>query len=264
MLSSSRFLKVLLCTFAAFAVSGCQSNPWSDFYQSEIKLPENAPYSGRPQCIPVRDFDSSVLDYLRSDYVVIGHSQFNAGSNVSLESLRTFGDTIKSDVILYAVGNATHTQSAMVVPHFTPGRQQTTYISGYGSNGSSFYGTANTYSSGTYSSSVVPVTIVRQDYGALFLKKNWMPVILGVIPRPLTPAEAASAGTNGGLRVHLVIRNSPAFDANIFEGDIVLEAAGQTPHDFWIGLENWAGKTVKLVILRDGKKIEKSLSLNGS
>lgn len=255
-------IATLILALSGVLFSGCQGNPWRDFYQTYQELPAEAPFNGPPSCVPVPEFDASVLEQLRNGFVVIGYTSFNAGANISLADLQSFGESIKADLILYAIGNATQTQSAMVVPHFNPGRQQTTFINGYGSNGSSFYGTANSYSSGTYSTSVVPVTVYRQDYGAVFLKKAWISPLLGVVPRPLTPEESMRAGTNNALYVLTVIRGTPAFRADIFEGDIVLEAGGTTPHEFWTSIESWSGKSVKFVILRQGQRVVKQVTLN--
>ena len=256
---NTKTLRIFSLIFSFF-LCGCQ-NPWKDFYQAGTLLPDDAPYTGQPNCIPSNDFDASVKEYLRNDYVLVGSTSFNAGGNVSLQDLQAFGSSVKADTILYSVGNRTQTQSAMVVPHYNPGTQQTTYVNGYGSNGSSFYGTANTYSSGTYTSSVVPVTIVRQDYSAVFLKKNWYKRILGMLVRPLTPGEVSRVGTNSGGYVDIVVRGTPAFRSDFFEGDIILDADGKPPAEFFPFIERWAGKEVIFNVLRNGGKITKKVQL---
>ncbi len=251
--------RLAVMTTLGVLLSGCQ-NPWKDFYQGNA-LPENAPYSGKPTCVAVQEFDPVIQEYIRNDFIPMGRTTFNAGNNVRLDDLQSFGESIKADVILYAVGNRTQTQSAMVVPQYNPGSQQTTYLSGYGSNGSSFYGTANTYNSGTYSSTVVPVTVVRQDYAAFFLKKNWQKRILGIMPRDLTPDEIRKVGTNSAIYIGLIVRGTPAFLADLFEGDIILEVNGMTPMAFWSSIDNFKGKEVKFVILRNDQKITKTVRL---
>ena len=233
----------LICSLSLCALlSGCQ-NPWKDFYQG-MTLPADAPDNGLPDCKQVSDFDASIKEYMRENYFPIGQSSFNAGNNVGTGDLQDFGATIKADVILYGVGNRTTTQSAMALPQYTPGTQQTTYLNGYGSNGSSFYGTANTYSPGTYTTTVVPVTIVRQDYCAVYLKKSWFKPVLGVIRVPVSADQARLVGTNNALLITIVMRRTPAFYADLYEGDYILEFNGLTgqksrPRDRIAHLPQW-------------------------
>lgn len=151
----------------------------------------------------------------------------------------------------------------MVIPQFHPGTQQTTYLSGYGSNGSSFYGTANTYSSGTYTSTVVPVTVVRMDYLAVYLKRNWNKVILGIHYGPVTPEQARLVGTNSALLAEAILRRTPAFDADIYEGDILLEANGRKVNfdNFSDFLSAHRGQYVDFLIYRNGSRITKKVKL---
>jgi S1-C subfamily serine protease len=255
--------RLILALIVCALLSGCQ-NPWKDFYQG-MTLPADAPDNGLPDCRQVSDFDASIKEYMRENYFPMGQSVFNAGNNVGTGDMQKFGATIKADVILYAVGNRTTTQSAMAVPQYNPGTQQTTYLNGYGSNGSSFYGTANTYSSGTYSTTVVPVTIVRQDYYAVYLKKNWNKPILGIAREPVTAEQAKVVGTNNALLVTIVARRTPAFYADIYEGDCILEFNGRRvpldDEEFSALLDKHRGQEIELLIYRNGSKVKKKIRL---
>ncbi len=254
----------LICALAlSVLLAGCQ-NPWKDFYQG-YALPPEAPDNGLPDCRQVSDFDSAIKELMRENYMPFGQSHFNAGNDVSFGEMQQFGASIKADVVLYGVGNRTSTQSAMVLPQFNPGTQTSTYVSGYGSNGSSFYGTANSYSTGTYSTTVVPVTVVRQDYVAVYLKKNWNKPILGINRRPVTAEEARVVGTNNALVVTIVIRRSPAFAADLYEGDCVLEFNGQKvpvdDEEFGELLDKNRGREIELLIYRGGSRLTKKIRL---
>lgn len=253
-----RYFLILIAT--AFLI-GCQ-NPWKEFYQGATPPPD-APDNGLPQCIPVADFESKIKEFAREGFTAFGQSSFNAGNNVSLDDLQNFGATLKADVILYAVGNRTMTQSAMALPQYHPGTQTSTYVSGYGSNGSSFYGTANSYSSGTYSTTVVPVTVVRQDYAAVFLKKEWIKPALGTITETVSPEQARQIGTNTAVYVSIVRRNTPAHSADIFEGDYILEVNGVRVNKEMLRmmLAQYRGKEVELLIYRNGAKMKKKVQL---
>ena len=244
-------------------LAGCQ-NPWKDFYQG-MTLPADAPDNGLPDCRQVTDFDGALKELMREHYSPFGQSSFNGGNNVSFAEMQQFGASIKADVILYGVGNRTTTQSAMALPQYNPGTQSSTYISGYGSNGGSFYGTANTYSSGSYSTTVVPVTIVRQDYLAVYMKKSWLKPILGIHRMPVTAEQARAIGTNNALLITIVMRRTPAFNADLYEGDCILEFNGQkVPIDeeaFSALLDKNRGKEIELLIYRDGSRLTKKIRL---
>ncbi len=254
----------LICALAlGVLLAGCQ-NPWKDFYQG-MTLPAEAPDNGLPDCRQVSDFEGALKELLRENYFLVGQSSFNGGNNVSFGEMQEFGASIKADVILYGVGNRTATQSAMALPQYNPGTQSTTYVSGYGSNGSSFYGTANTYSSGTYSTTVVPVTIVRQDYLAVYLKKSWFKPILGIHRMPVTAEQARVVGTNNALLITIVMRRTPAFFADLYEGDCILEFNGEKvpldEEEFSALLDKNRGKEIELLIYRGGSRLTKKIQL---
>ena len=241
----------LLCSLALAALlAGCQ-NPWKDFYQG-AQLPADAPDNGLPDCRQVSDFDAAIKEYMRENYFPFGQSVFNAGNNVGTGDMQDFGATIKADVILYAVGNRTTTQSAMALPQYNPGTQQTTYLNGYGYGGT-FSGTATTYTPGTYSSQVVPVTVTRMDYSALFLRKRVTRPALGISVRGMTSAEASSVGTNSAVAIELVMRNTPAFEADVMDGDFLLEIDGLKIPDvptFLSTIDAKRGQTIRVLLSR--------------
>jgi hypothetical protein len=129
----------LLC-LVALALGGCDS-PWERFY-SGIETPADYAYGGSTACHRV-DSPDDVKAYLLDGYAVFGESSFNPGGGVSLDSLQAQGEKVGADIVLYWAGNAQTSQSAMVIPQYNPGTQQTTYLNGYGYGGS-FSGTATT------------------------------------------------------------------------------------------------------------------------
>lgn len=250
----------LLCLIA-LALGGCTS-PWEQFY-SGTELPGDYAYGGATQCYRV-DKPEDVKEYLKEGFVVFGESNFNAGGGVSLGSLQAYGEKVGADVVLYWAGNARTTQTAMVIPHYNPGTQQTTYVNGYGSGGS-FSGTATTYSPGTYSSEVVPVTVTRMDYSALFLRKRVTKPALGIRVREMTSAEASAVGTNSAVGIDLVVRHAPAFEADVMDGDYLLEIDGKKIPDvktFLAVIEAKRGQTISLLLSRRGNRFTKTIRTN--
>jgi len=263
-------MRVLLIIVAGLLLSGCQApNYWEQYYQGQ-DIPAKYTYSGRTLCTAGNA--EACKNLIRDCFLYIGETNFRAAGNVDLESLQKLGEKVGADVIVYAVDNEQTSQGARVVPIYHPGAVSTTYANGYGSAygtyGSAtanYYGTATTYNSGTYSTAVVPVTIVQRDYHAVFFRKGPTKRILGIMVKPLEQSEVAKLGTNNALCVDLVFRGTPAFTADIFEGDYILEINGQklnTPATFYKLIENLEGQKITIVIIRNGNKITKEIQLN--
>ena len=247
----------LLC----FLLVGCVS-PWERFY-SGIETPADYAYGGSTTCHRV-DSPDEVKAYLRDGYAVFGESSFNAGGGVSLDSLQSQGEKVGADIVLYWAGNAQTSQSAMVIPQYNPGTQQTTYLNGYGYGGS-FSGTATTYTPGTYSSQVVPVTVTRMDYSALFLRKRVTRPALGISVRGMTSAEASSVGTNSAVAIELEMRHTPAFETDVMDGDFLLEIDGAKIPDvptFLSTIDGKRGQTIRVLLSRRGTRLTKTIRTN--
>jgi membrane-associated protease RseP (regulator of RpoE activity) len=82
--------------------------------------------------------------------------------------------------------------------------------------------------------------------------------------RDLDPAELAAIGKTGGVRIISVIGASPAADANVREGDIVLSIDGVDIADataFKQRLRERAGKPVTLLLLRGSERVRRQIQL---
>jgi len=124
----------------------------------------------------------------------------------------------------------------------------------YGSGGfGGFGGTVNRY--GT-TPMVVPFSVDRYNQTALYLAKRRPETIgLGIRFDTLAPEQARLIGTNKAIIVKYIIRNSPAFEANMFSGDIILTMAGKDVSSVEKMRQvkvDFAGQTIPVEIIRDG------------
>lgn len=109
-----------------------------------------------------------------------------------------------------------------------------------------------------------PNNINRSDYFASYWIKT-KPAILGVHLQDLTADLRQKNRTNKGAFVIAVIKNSPAFSADIFRGDILkkvgnIEIADAKNCVEAINLQT--GKKTTVSILREGNEIEKEIVFN--
>jgi len=90
------------------------------------------------------------------------------------------------------------------------------------------------------------------------------PCVFGAHVRDLPPVLRERVGGTGGVLVRAVVKNSPAYCCDILKGDVVKEIGGIDVCDvrgFFLAVDRFAGQKVQVVILRDGKRLEKEIVL---
>jgi PDZ domain len=264
--------KIMCGGFIALAlmVSGCV-NSFAKYYKPSpyadtvIKSPYNAPTPATP---PVYAYSSDPKAdnhrAMEDGYVYIGEASFYANANKVSESQAVdqgkkvgaalilihseYKDTV-SGAVPYTVQNA-----PVVSTVNTSGT-----VSSYGSSG---------YSSGTYSGSgtvtspggsttyQIPYRFDRNTYDATFwVKRSTDKIVCGINPGPLSDEMKHKLERNSGVVVLVVVHGTPAFQANILEGDIVLKIDDEDiidPSTFTAQLAKHAGRRANFQILRDG------------
>jgi membrane-associated protease RseP (regulator of RpoE activity) len=203
--------------------------------------------------------------YTRRGYVVIGHSSFNSGTSESDESAIEQGRAVGADLVL--IMSPRYTGSVTTSVPITTPTTSTSYSSGtataygpggpvtaYGSGTTTTYGSTTTY---------YPVTVHRTDYAAVyFIKRKW---IFGANLRNLDDSERQELQTNRGAVVRVVVDGSPAYNADILPGDVIVAVGGAAVSD-WASvgalLEPYRGREVQVSVLRRGQRIEKAVQLS--
>lgn len=208
----------------------------------------------------------AVIDaYAKRGYVMIGSSSFNSGRTESDASAIDQGRVVGADLILILDPKYTGSVTTSM-PLSTP-TSSTSYSTGtataYGPGGPvTAYGSGTTTTYGT-STTYVPITVHRSDYGAVYFVKQRFG--LGAFFRDLNDAERQQLQSNRGAAIRLVADETPAFNADLLVGDIVLSIDGELISNAKAMsdlLGQKRGKTVKLNIYRHGQNLEKLVQLN--
>lgn len=123
----------------------------------------------------------------------------------------------------------------------------------FGSATTTSYGMQTTY---------VPISVDRYDYLAVYLVKARF--TFGANFRDLTNEEAKAVGSVNGVMVIAVVHGSPAADAGLLPGDAIVDANGKPAVDTrqlgeW--LRDRQGKSISVTIVREGKKLNKTVQL---
>lgn len=247
-------------TFAALAalmLSGCANN-YQKFYKAEppdwklvrsMEEPVLAQSSGTAQVDIQRMFTDG--------YGVIGSSAFVAPLADRAGAIAQAKKVGANRVLLASQYRSTRSGA---MPITTP-TSSTAYTSGnvYGSYGSSarYSGTTTTYGSET---TYVPYSVDHYVQYALYfgpLQRKGLGVMLD---RPTDEAKRA-AGTNKGHQVSAVRRGSPAFQADILPGDLIVTIGRDMvePDDFTAAVISNQGSKTEFVLYRASTQITKTL-----
>ena len=248
-------------------LAGC-ANPYSKFYRpnanpylAKAAIPSSAPLT----IYSTNDFQRDVDALMRKGYTVIGRSAFNAASNsVSERQLRAQAADVHAEIVLVS-SRFTHTITG-AIPLVTP-TTSTSYTSGTatanGPGGTvTAYGNATTTTYGTQTT-MMPYTIARSDFEAVYFAKARQRT--GMLMAPLDDATRKRIGTNAGVLVRLLVDGSPAFDADILPGDILLSMADNrvvSVEQYTQLLDRYEGQTVTFHFDRDGQGIDKTFRVN--
>lgn len=269
---SSRIATLTVVTLVAL-VTGCASG-YTEFYRpaagatpEAIARVRAAPPPETPLVERAAPADPRAVSdaYAKRGYIVIGSSMFNSGDSEPDSSAIAQGKAVGADLVL--ILNPEYTGSVTTRMPLTTPTSSTTYSTGrataYGPGGSvTAYGsgTSTTYGSTT---TYVPITTHRSDYGAVYFVKQRFN--LGAFFRDLSDAERQEVQSNRGAVVRLVVDNTPAFFADVLVGDLVTAIDG-VPVASSEGVLDllWErrGRQITLALLRKGKRIEKTIQLN--
>jgi hypothetical protein len=261
-------------------LTGCMTpNSFSQFYNDythggTTNLPT---WAGHTSVFSSANLVEDGKDLIRKGYILIGESAFQSTAPTTEQMILIQARKVGADVVLYKATYLGSQQTEMPMIHYNPGQTYTTSSSGvlnanaYGSSGyaygsGTYFGNSTTTTPGTYSTEMVPMTLNYYSHDAVFFRKNWPPT-LGALALPLTEDLKATLQRNSGVVVGAIVNDSPAFRANILQGDVILTIAGEevaTPEDYKDKLKKLAGQKVDIEIWRNGETKTIPVQLNVS
>jgi hypothetical protein len=274
-------MKKALIIVATLLLFGC-ATPFAQFYYDQTggiditKISTVIISTDNPKLFRGNDPDKDSQQMLEDGYTLLGYSSFNAGNVNEDGAINQAKDIHASVVVLYS--KYTNTLSGSMPLTLPDNKTSTTYGSGnvyssgnvYGYGGSAYYSGSSNYSGSstttTYGSKTtyIPYNVNRYDYLATYWIKIKSP-IFGVHTEDLSTELRQKIGSNKGVIVNAVIKNSPAFQADILKGDILKRIEDVEIYDvksFHDATDKYAGKKVHVIFFRDGNEINKEIELN--
>lgn len=212
--------------FILFILSGCASTH-EKFYQP-LQNPKDPRFlslqaSEEVRVQRVENLETEIQNYLARNYALIGQSAFN-GEYEDEKKVKDFARKNGVAVVLLAVRHTS--SSTTTVPLLMP-NSTTQYHSGtmYGYGGIGAYSGTTT----SYGNVIVPLTTTHQRYDqvAVYLMPMREKPRVGIHFRNLTVPERKVFESNTGIMVTAVVDGTPAFHANILQGDVLTEWNGR-------------------------------------
>lgn len=202
--SKSSFMRLIFCFALLMTLSGCASG-YSKFYTQRIS---DTDYNF---IVPLKEGQIPIIEktddlrkagdrYAAKNFTLIGVSSFN-GPMESDDNIISQAEAVKATHVLQTSRFVT-TQGGST-PLVTP-------------NG---FGGLNVTSMNHQQ--------MRYDQSALFLAKSTKKLRVGVGFEGLTPDERKLYERNAGVVVRNVVEGTPAFDANIITGDLIISIDGK-------------------------------------
>lgn len=232
-------------------LAGCATNPFAQYYHESHSTKNRVfvGFSGEPSVYVASDIKTEELRVLEDGYVRVGVSAFT-GAHASLDDLKQHAKTINAEIVLIQIKHIDTVQGA--IPYTVPNPNQMGMI-------------GNTVVSlpGGYSTHYMPYTVDRFDQVAFFFRKV-PPMKIGIIFENLSPALKAEIGRNRGILVVVVVKNTPAFYADIVRGDIITKINGIEVVDTNSAIEALkttdSARVIPIEVIRKGEIINFSLA----
>jgi hypothetical protein len=235
------------------------ANPYSQFYNDQRggrslgEFPITDRYEEEPQIYSTSDQERDGQSLREKGYVLIGSSSFNSGAVDSQQAVR-HAKKVGAALVLI---QSRYTDTVTVTSYHLR--------SVHGSGGYGNYsGTSATTLPGEPVTHQIPHSVDLYDYDATFWAKS-KPHSLGVHANDLTDDMRREIGSNRGVVVKVVVRDSPAFNADIMSGDIITKINDEVISDaqgFYAIIARYAGQEVVLHTYREGREREVPLRLN--
>ncbi len=205
-----------------------------------------------------------IHSYARKGYSLIGYSQFSSGRQERDYNAVAQGVAVGADLVLISNPRFERTNTA-VVPITSP-TTSTSYSSDsaniYGPGGSATVSGSSTTTRYGSNTNYIPVSVNVNTYTATyFIKAKYR---LGVKFRDLNQSERLSLGRNTGAVVSVLIEDTPAFYADVLEGDVFEMVNNEKVLSSKQVLQQFArlkGHEVSVVINRNGTLITKKIAL---
>ena len=253
------------------ALAGC-ANPYMQSYTSTLdkRTPDEKarfiPSQVEPKLVTSNDMKTDALRLRENGYVLVGRSKFRSPLVDEKQALAQ-GKKIGAEVVMVAHKFVTTGTESVPVAQWIPGQEvdhtERTVVQHGDSTPTVVDRTTTTVVQGEFQTSYVEQSIDYYDYAATY----WVPTrppVFGVNVKALDPSARAAIGSNKGVLVRVVRKDSPAFNADILRDDVLVSLGDQEirdPDQFFQLVDQSKGQTLPVVLIRNGQEITVKVAL---
>ena len=190
-------------------------------------------------------------------YILLGYARFNA-ANLNNYQIVDQAKKVGAAIVMVSSKYTGTNIGSIPITTYNPGQTSTSIITG------DVNGTVTTTSSGTSQTQYVPYSVNRYDYLVTFWAKT-KPPAMGIFFDDLPLSIRQELERNKGLLITTVVKDSPAYNANVIPGDVAIEMNGielTSKQQFLSLIMQNTGQKVVLKIIRKGQVKEIELQLN--
>jgi len=266
MLKNLMELQVVL---VVLILCGC-ANPYAKYYRDLtngtdfINNPNFEITNGPPRLIITDNPAESALKLREDGYLPLGFSSFWARDLSESKAIK-HGEQIKASIVLF-FKKYRNTESGSIPLTLPSTQTSNSSYSGniYGTGGNaSFYGSGTTTTYGTQTT-YIPYEHDYYDYAVSYWikQKNFR---LGAVVIDLSNDDKMAIGSNKGVKVDVVVKNTPAYNADILRGDLIKKIEDDPVLDitsFQKHIVKNEGKIVKITLIRNGQEITKKVNID--
>ena len=255
----------LIIPFLIIVLLGSCANPYTQFYtdllygKSPTEIQTIVVTKESPRIYRGSDNRKQDGRALRENgYLLIGYSAYN-GTTSNTDQLKAHAQKVGAAVVITYTSYTDTISGTMPYTVKNPPQTSTTSHSGgiYGSGGYATYsGSSTTTSSGDTTTYNIPYSARRYDFVATYWVK-YKPLPFGASFTDLTPEVRSQLERNRGAIIDVVVKNSPAFDADFLPGDIIIAVDNVEIRDSQALVNiliSKAGWTVHIRFIRRGKE----------
>lgn len=264
--------KSVLLFFSLFLLCSCVRENRIITYQS-LKYSTLSPnslgcleeWSGSPKIIVGDDHDELAKKQAENGYKPIGRSAFSWDDTPTKQEILEAAIRARADVVLCSREYMYSRNGIQYVPDYQPGKTETTETRGRisGPLNATYSQKSTTRTPDTLRHTYIPYE--RHVFRFLFsFWRKSKPDTVGLYLIDVDEETQRKIGKRTGAKVLSVLRDGPAYKANIFPDDIVIsigkdEIFGKKSQETF---DKYAEKTTIIKIIRDEKEIEKDITLN--
>ena len=228
--------------------------------------PAVLPFSGQPRLVTTQNPKADAFSLRENGYLLLGRSKFRSSTvdeNDALAQARKVG----AEVVMVEHKFVNTVTQSVPISVYIPGQDVETNEQTVIQNGNSkprvVDRSTSTITQGEFQTTYVEQNTDYYDYSATYWTKA-KPFALGVHVKALDQAMKLELGTNKGVLVRLVVKNSPAYEADLLQGDVLRSLGNEEisdPDQFFALVKKYEGQRVPVLIYRSGQDLTKEVSI---